>query len=78
MRPRAAQAKLEAYQAARQTLKFDFSAVRQLTENKEFEARIFEKSLPAYAVNLRRQAAREKQAAEAEALRRRTNQLINL
>lgn len=78
VRPYAAQARLESYQAARQGLKFDFTEVKRLTEDKEFEARIFEKNLPAYAVNLRQQVVREKQAAAAEALRKRTNQLISL
>jgi len=78
VRPYAVQTRLESYQAARQGLKFDFTDLKRLTEDKEFEARVFEKSLPAYAQSMRQQAAREKAAAEAEARRRYQNQLINL
>ncbi|HEX2861406.1 MAG TPA: hypothetical protein VHN79_07190, partial [Lacunisphaera sp.] len=78
VRPYAVQQQLEAYQAARQGLKFDFTQVSRLTQDKEFEARVFEKSLPAYAANKRQQAARDKLAAQLEAQRRRANQMINL
>jgi len=78
VRPYAAQARLESYQAARQGLKYDFAEVKRLTEDKEFEARVFEKSLPAYAADLRRQVARDKLAAAAEARRRLQNQMISL
>ena len=77
-RPRAAQLKLEAYQSARGTLKPDFTQVIRLTQDKGFEARVFEKSLPAYAAQLRRGAARDQAAAAAEAQRKRINQFSNL
>jgi hypothetical protein len=78
VRPLAVQAKLDSYQAARRDLKMDFAEVSRLTQDKEFEARIFETSLPAHAANMRRQAAQDRLLAEAEALRRRINQMMTL
>lgn len=78
IRPYAVQAKLESYQTARQALKYDFAGVKRLIEDKEFEARIFEESLPSYAANMKQQAARDKLAVQIEAQRRRANQMINI
>lgn len=78
VRPYAAQMKLEAYQAARVTLKPDFPQVIRLTQDKTFEARVFAKSLPAYAAQLRQGAAREQAFALADAQRKRVNQFTNL
>lgn len=78
IRAHAVQTKLESYQAARRNLKMDFTEMTRLTQDKDFEARVFEKSLPAYAANLRKQAERDRLAAEAEARRRRMVQMTNL
>ncbi len=78
VRPYAVQTLLESYQAARRDLKMDFSDVSRLTQDKEFEARVFEKSLPAYAAQRRHLAEGDRLAAKIEAQRRRMNQMINL
>ncbi len=78
VRPYAVQAKLESYQAERRNLKMDFTEVSRLTQDKAFEARVFDKSLPAYAARMRHLDAGEKLAAKIEAQRRRANQMINL
>lgn len=74
----AAQAKIEAYQAARGALKPDFVKVTRLTLDRRFEAKVFAPSLPAYAQSLEQRVAHDEALAAAEARRRRLNQMMNL